>query len=150
MSKNLDVSLKCVDKNTGITLFELTTEDQTLNGLRESVTIGDETPKQKKLDDPSDVLSEHIEELLKPNLDDPVNHPAHYTSHRVECIDAMREGFSDFEVRCFCLCNCFKYLWRRKLKGNEQQDIAKALWYFDKFMSLAEEAVAENRRQENG
>ena len=42
---------------------------------------------------------------------DPVNHPAHYTSHPsgVECIDVARH-------HDFCIGNCIKYIWRAGLK----------------------------------
>lgn len=68
--------------------------------------------------------------------DDPVNHPSHYTQGKVECIDAMEQVFGTEVVKHYCLGACFKYLWRRKLKENEEQDIQKSLWYFDKFKEL--------------
>ena len=67
---------------------------------------------------------------------DPVNHPSHYTQGKVECIDAMEQALGTEVVKGYCLGACFKYLWRRKLKGNEEQDIRKSLWYFDKFKEL--------------
>lgn len=68
--------------------------------------------------------------------DDPVNHPAHYASGKVECIDAMEELYGVEAVKSFCVCNMYKYLWRRKDKDNEEQDIQKALWYFDRYVEL--------------
>jgi len=57
---------------------------------------------------------------------DPVNHPAHYASHRsgVECID-LAEHLS------FNLGNALKYCWRAGLKvpGKLKQDLEKACWY---------------------
>ena len=70
---------------------------------------------------------------------DPVNKPEHYASGKVECIDAMRRVFGKEAVEYYSLLAAFKYLWRRKLKENEQQDIAKALWYFDKYKELINE-----------
>lgn len=57
---------------------------------------------------------------------DPVNHPAHYTSHPsgVECIDIV-------EHMNFCLGNAMKYIWRAALKGG-LEDIRKARWYIDR------------------
>ena len=72
----------------------------------------------------------------KTEVFDPVSRPAHYASTKVECIDAMKAVFGDAAVQDFCLLNTFKYLWRRKDKGNKQQDIDKALWYFDKFKEI--------------
>lgn len=65
----------------------------------------------------------------------PVNHPSHYTSDKVECIDAMIEVFGIEAVKSFCLCNAFKYHWRHDLK-NGQEDIEKATWYMDKYREL--------------
>lgn len=70
------------------------------------------------------------------NDNDVVNHPKHYTGGKVECIDAMEEVFGKEGVMIFSLLNCYKYLWRRKDKDNEEQDIRKALWYFDKYKEL--------------
>jgi hypothetical protein len=67
---------------------------------------------------------------------DPVNHPSHYTQGKVECIDAMEQVLGREAVMHYCLGATFKYLWRRKLKENEEQDIQKSLWYFDRFVEM--------------
>lgn len=58
---------------------------------------------------------------------DPVNHPAHYTSHPsgVECIDVV-------EHMGFNLGNAIKYLWRADLKNDAVEDLRKAAWYVDR------------------
>ena len=66
---------------------------------------------------------------------DPVNSPKHYTSGKVECIDAMIETYGVEVVKHFCLCNVFKYHWRHELKNGEE-DIKKATWYMDKYKEL--------------
>ena len=55
---------------------------------------------------------------------DSINHPSHYNSHPsgVECITVV-EHFN------FSIGNAIKYLWRCGLKGNEIEDLKKALWY---------------------
>lgn len=58
--------------------------------------------------------------------DDPVNHPAHYTSGSIECIDFIDSCGYGLD---FCLANAIKYLTRCKLKGTPEQDIRKAIWY---------------------
>lgn len=73
---------------------------------------------------------------MSEQTNDPVNHPSHYTQGNVECIDAMEIAFGEEAVARYCLCAMFKYLWRRKDKGNEEQDIQKSLWYFDKFVEI--------------
>lgn len=62
---------------------------------------------------------------------DMVNHPAHYTQGKVECIDAMEQVFGRDAVIAFAVLNTWKYLWRRKDKDSEEQDIQKAIRYFD-------------------
>ena len=57
-------------------------------------------------------------------MDDPVNHPAHYTSHPsgVEAIDITRH-------MKFNLGNAVKYIWRAGLKGDSIEDLQKARFY---------------------
>ena len=57
-------------------------------------------------------------------MSDPVNHPKHYTSHPsgVECIQVT-------EHMNFCLGNAMKYIWRADEKGNDVEDLKKAMWY---------------------
>jgi hypothetical protein len=60
------------------------------------------------------------------DVNDPVDHPSHYTSHPsgVECIDVT-------EHMTFNLGNAVKYIWRAGLKDskNHAQDLEKAVWY---------------------
>lgn len=55
---------------------------------------------------------------------DLINHPAHYTScpSGIECIEIT-------ELLPFCLGNCYKYLHRAGLKGDELTDLQKAVFY---------------------
>lgn len=76
---------------------------------------------------------------MEKDMFDPVNNPKHYANSKVECIDAMIQTFGKDAVMAFALLNCFKYMWRRKDKDNESQDIQKALWYFDKYKQLLNE-----------
>ena len=60
-------------------------------------------------------------------MNDPVNHPKHYTNHPsgVECIEIT-------EHMNFCIGNAVKYLWRAGLKGEQVEDLRKARWYIDR------------------
>lgn len=51
-----------------------------------------------------------------------VDHPAHYNSRSVECIEVV-------EHLPFCTGNAIKYLWRAGAKGDRLEDLQKALWY---------------------
>lgn len=64
-----------------------------------------------------------------------VEHPNHYTQGNIECIDAMEEAFGTQAVMIFCVCNAFKYIWRHH-KKNGVEDIKKAVWYLNKYLSL--------------
>ena len=63
-------------------------------------------------------------------IDDPVNHPPHYTistaecpgcERTIECIDVTRH-------LNFNIGNAIKYLWRHEFK-NGKEDLRKAIWY---------------------
>ena len=60
-------------------------------------------------------------------MNDPVNHPTHYTDHPsgVECIQIT-------EHMNFNLGNAVKYIWRAALKGKQLQDLEKAAWYINR------------------
>lgn len=57
---------------------------------------------------------------------DAVNHPKHYTSHPegIECIQITRHMTNN-------LGNAIKYIWRSKEKGNQLEDLRKAVWYIN-------------------
>ena len=64
-------------------------------------------------------------------MNDPINHPPHYTSsdakcsacgHRIECIDVTKHME-------FSIGNAIKYLWRAGRKGDVLEDLQKAQWY---------------------
>ena len=57
-------------------------------------------------------------------MNDPVASPAHYTSHPIEVIHLSRR-------LCANLSNVVKYVMRAHLKGEELQDLRKALLYAD-------------------
>jgi hypothetical protein len=64
-------------------------------------------------------------------MNDPVNHPAHYTSHPsgLECIQIT-------EHMGFCLGNAMKYIWRADLKADAIEDLQKAVWYINREIKL--------------
>lgn len=70
---------------------------------------------------------------LKPVTEDIINHPSHYTSGDIECIDAMVAAFGKDAVAIYCVINAFKYIWRHQHK-NGKEDIKKAIWYLNKYL----------------
>ena len=75
---------------------------------------------------------------------DNVNHPAHYASGNIECIDAMRSAFGEFPTASYCQINAFKYIWRAGKKGDSQEkyieDLEKADWYIKKCIEILKKA----------
>jgi hypothetical protein len=67
------------------------------------------------------------EELKGLRVQDPVNHPKHYTDHPsgIECIQIT-------EHMGFNLGNALKYIWRCDLKKDAVEDLRKARWYIDR------------------
>ena len=57
----------------------------------------------------------------------PVNSPAHYTSHPsgIEAIEIC--GYMNF-----CLGNALKYILRADYKNNAIEDLRKAIWYLER------------------
>lgn len=67
-----------------------------------------------------------------------VNHPSHYQSTSIECIDAMTMTFGP-EINAYaCLWNAYKYLWRYRDKNGEE-DVQKAECYVSEYEYLRRE-----------
>lgn len=61
--------------------------------------------------------------------DDKVNHPAHYTQGKIECIDAIESAVTGLVgMEAVCTANIIRYCWRWKFK-NGKEDLKKAAWY---------------------
>lgn len=77
---------------------------------------------------------DHLVRLMRKNeddtrCDDPVNHPSHYTTGQIECIDFITDKQLDF-----CRGNAVKYITRagRKDPDKEIEDLEKAAWYLNR------------------
>ena len=66
---------------------------------------------------------------------DIVNHPSHYTSSGIECIDEMIILYGKEETMSFCKLNCHKYRKRAMDKGG-RTDLKKSDWYAKKYLEL--------------
>ena len=67
---------------------------------------------------------------------DPVN-PSHYTSSKIECIDAIESALSPEEFKGFLRGNIIKYNWRCMQK-NGAEDLKKSMWYLDRLIKTLE------------
>lgn len=78
---------------------------------------------------------------------DMVNHPAHYTAGKVECIDAlesMATGYKDPVLAGLAWQVC-KYIWRLPLKGRPLEDAQKAQFYLARLIGLLEDKMAAGK-----
>lgn len=72
-------------------------------------------------------------------MKDNVNHPTHYTSGKIECIDALESATTGLTgIEAVCTANVIKYLWRWKQK-NGTEDLRKARWYLDRLIAVQED-----------
>ncbi len=63
------------------------------------------------------------------NINDNITHPKHYEINGYNPI-VLRERLPAN------IADAFKYLWRRKHKGQEKSDLSKALWYINRAIKL--------------
>lgn len=68
--------------------------------------------------------------------DDPVNFPSHYRNGKFECIDVIEDWGLNFH-----LANAVKYICRAEHKGKEIEDLKKARWYLDRYISKLEKEM---------
>ena len=80
-------------------------------------------------------LERELEDMEEDNA---VDHPPHYETGKFECIEVMEEALGREEVKDFCLCNAFKYLYRCTRK-NGLEDLKKARWYLNKRIEMEKE-----------
>ena len=88
-----------------------------------------------------DIIFGNDSEAKKEKADDMVNHPSHYTSGGVECIDAITSALSSYEdsVDSWLVGQVIKYLWRAPLKGKYDEDIKKAQFYLNRLVEKIDE-----------
>ena len=79
-------------------------------------------------------------------LNDPVNHPSHYTQGKIECIDFITDKKMNF-----CRGNAVKYIVRAGLKDpdKEIEDLEKAIFYLNREIKMLEDSKREHERCEN-
>lgn len=68
---------------------------------------------------------------------DPVNHPSHYTSGGIECIEAIESSMGEAAYKGFLKGNVLKYVWRYEQKKGAE-DLRKAQWYLQRLIDIRE------------
>ena len=85
------------------------------------------------------------EDYMKQRMsEDNVNHPAHYKTEGLECIEAIEAALTPDEYRGYCKGNALKYTWRERYKGKSVEDLQKARWYLDRLIGVMENGSKEN------
>jgi hypothetical protein len=69
-------------------------------------------------------------------MSDPVNHPSHYVSGSIECIDAIEAALTPEEFRGYLRGCSLKYQWRCGKKDDAVQDLDKSIWYARKLKDV--------------
>lgn len=89
------------------------------------------------VDDDCFPKQDHGSPLIRPfiSVDDQVNHPNHYTSGSIECIDAIESSMSKEAFAGFLKGNVQKYMWRYENKG-AVESLQKAQWYLNRLILL--------------
>lgn len=71
------------------------------------------------------------EQAMTEQAEDKVNHPSHYISGGIECIEAIKASMSKDEYNGYLKGNVLKYVWRYKNKNNPAEDLKKAKVYLE-------------------
>ena len=98
----------------------------------------DNTPKDwEKVKFVPEIIMEEYNKMKTNTNHDPVNHPNHYTSGGIECIDCIKAVLGENFIG-FLIGNVIKYCYRYKNK-NGIEDLKKSKWYLEKAINELEE-----------
>lgn len=72
------------------------------------------------------------------DLNNQVNHPAHYNQGKIECIDFIEDAGLNFHRG-----NAVKYIVRAGHKLNEIEDLEKAVWYLTREINRLKNSITD-------
>lgn len=72
-------------------------------------------------------------------MNDPINHPEHYTASKVEVMDAIEAWSLNF-----ALGNVVKYVARCDRKGKPLEDLRKCRWYLEREIKRREDETRDS------
>lgn len=85
-------------------------------------------------------IQEKKEQETEKTEDDKVNHPNHYKQYSQEVIDTIEEVSSQYPGNVgYSVGNAIKYIFRAPFKGNNVEDLKKAVWYLNRAIEKLEE-----------
>ena len=89
-----------------------------------------------------DIFKMLIDNVNKSNSDeDIINSPDHYTSGPIECFDLIRAMEGDERAAGFAIGNCWKYLYRHRMKGHDTEDIRKMIKYANFYLDIIDDGA---------
>ena len=77
---------------------------------------------------------------------DQINHPRHYTTGGVECIEAIKASMTPPEFEGYLKGNCLKYLWRYRNKDGVVS-LQKCEWYLRRLIGELQNKDAESCKE---
>lgn len=102
----------------------------------------EELAKQLKTTNVNAKWFDNVKYVERKPINDDINHPKHYTYADVECIEIMEQIEGRAAVADYCICNCWKYLYRHNNKGG-REDIKKLVWYAQRYLDMTKEEEDE-------
>lgn len=85
-----------------------------------------------------EVYATKINSLPEDAKTDMVNHPQHYRTGKIECIDCISAVVSMYDgEQAYDVGQVIKYLYRAPTKMNFMQDLKKARWYLNRLIKIA-------------
>jgi len=101
-------------------------------------------PRNERADDHKDLVFSKwvdlaMQEAHEDKEEDSVNHPTHYNSGGIECIQAIEASMELEAFQGYLKGNILKYIWRMSYKGKALEDCEKSQWYLNKLISTLED-----------
>lgn len=79
-------------------------------------------------------------------MTDMVNNPPHYKlENGMEAIEMIEALLTEEEFRGYLKGNDLKYMIREPHKGNSEQDVAKSIWYAERYKEALAKKAAKKR-----
>ena len=129
---SINEKIKNARQAAGLTQKQLSEKTGLIETTIRKYEAGTQNPKIKNLQKIADALGLCIMDFAD-RVNDSVNHPAHYTSGKIEVID-----FIDDKELGFCLDNAVKYIVRAGKKDPVKtvEDLQKAVWYINHHIEI--------------
>ena len=90
------------------------------------------------VDDVARVYANKMNAIPEDAKIDMVNHPQHYKTGKIECIDCISAVVNMYDgEQAYDVGQVIKYLYRAPTRMNFMQDLKKAQWYLNRLIKIA-------------